>query len=273
MKLPVWRRVGAVVIAFLVCAQPVLTSAQSAVSFQYRQPIRGLIVEGSTQPETETAQLYSSCLELKRAKPYTPSGYYVIYPSGTPAGQTVYCDMDTDGGGWTMWYTTDRYYAGKLASGYINYSGQYGVSGYSVDLRSVPFNEVLYVDHASGEKDWFTRQTQGQIVLGDYVFNGRLNLSGSTFGLWTGKGGANTSYPYQLTVGDNVWMQVGLMMSGYSGGCWKSPDNWCLDTVTNFYRVDGEGNGVSDSNLYGGVAFRTNGHRELGPRLISVGIR
>lgn len=95
MKLPVWRRVGAVVIAFLVCAQPVLTSAQSAVSFQYRQPIRGLIVEGSTQPETETAQLYSSCLELKRAKPSTPSGYYVIYPLGTPAGQTVYCDMDT----------------------------------------------------------------------------------------------------------------------------------------------------------------------------------
>lgn len=30
------------------------------------------------------------------------TGTYIIYPSGIPTGISVYCDMDTDGGGWTV---------------------------------------------------------------------------------------------------------------------------------------------------------------------------
>ncbi|KAL5022314.1 hypothetical protein ScPMuIL_001469 [Solemya velum] len=33
---------------------------------------------------------------------YLKSGIYTIYPEGTKVGIRVYCDMDTDGGGWTV---------------------------------------------------------------------------------------------------------------------------------------------------------------------------
>ncbi|HHO53622.1 MAG TPA: hypothetical protein ENK18_22810 [Deltaproteobacteria bacterium] len=41
-----------------------------------------------------------SCKEILTAAPLEPSGVYTIYPDGVAAD--VYCDMDTDGGGWTL---------------------------------------------------------------------------------------------------------------------------------------------------------------------------
>ena len=44
----------------------------------------------------------ASCAALLAAAPGIPSGAYAIDPDGDGAPHTVYCDMETDGGGWTL---------------------------------------------------------------------------------------------------------------------------------------------------------------------------
>ena len=43
-----------------------------------------------------------SCLELMNVGMGTESGVYTIEPSPNSGAQDVYCDMETDGGGWTQ---------------------------------------------------------------------------------------------------------------------------------------------------------------------------
>ncbi len=50
------------------------------------------VPEDSVQPR--------DCSEVLRKNPESLNGIYTIYPLGQP--QSTFCDMETDGGGWTV---------------------------------------------------------------------------------------------------------------------------------------------------------------------------
>ncbi|XP_065835448.1 intelectin-1-like [Oscarella lobularis] len=211
-----------------------------------------------------------SCKDIKQNDPNLPSGVYWINPDSSlyQGAFQVYCDMTTAGGGWSMCYTTDT--AVKLKTEKIyNPQKPYGTVGYGADCSGIPFKEVLYVDHdANGLSAWFTRNTPGSIVTRTTDYN----VPGNTYGFWTGHGAASTQYRYQFLICDNSDNErryyPGYFMSGYTN-CYKKCNHWCNDLSTPWYRTDGD----FGTNRRDGIAFNANGHRNMGNKRMSVGIR
>lgn len=71
-------------------------SAAAGSEFIIRQSVMGMVETSKGKP------FYTSCLDLKNTIPKSKSGTYLIKPNGEgKEAFDLYCDMETDGGGWT----------------------------------------------------------------------------------------------------------------------------------------------------------------------------
>lgn len=204
-----------------------------------------------------------NCQDIKRRGQSRGDGVYWLDPDGGSHSNAflAYCDMTSYNGGWTMCYTTDEYAKPKTEITY-NPSLPYGTDGYRSNCNNVPFTEIIFTDHQTGNKAYFKRKSNlPTIAAANY------GKSGSAYGLWNGVGSMNSAYSYQLLICDHSFY-TGFFVSGYTN-CYKRCNHWCGDKRSPYFRT------ASTSSNSNGVAFNTNGHypNKLKNRLISVGLR
>lgn len=202
-----------------------------------------------------------SCKDIKTTLPSLGDDLYWLDPEGGNQSNAflAYCDMTSYNGGWTMCYTTDEYAKPKSEVMY-NPGFPYGVDGYRTNCNNIPFTEIMFVDHQTGNKVYFKRKSNHSVKAAANYGN-----SASALGSWDAVG-ASRSYSYRLLICDTSFYS-GFMVSGFTGNCDKGCDHWCGDYSSPYFRT------ASTNSLYKGVAFNTNGAKPLNNRLMSVGLR
>lgn len=81
-----------------------LTATNKGVSY-YMEPIDQVPKVGGCVGDVINDQYYASCWAILQASNSYGSGFYTIKPTGSTDGLSVYCDMETAGGGWTLLLT------------------------------------------------------------------------------------------------------------------------------------------------------------------------
>ena len=159
----------------------------------------------STQPDTLTPSVphYSSCKKLLEAG-HDVSGIFTIFPTGFNDGLQVYCDMNTDGGGWIV---IQRRQDGSVdfyrdwndyMAGFGNLSGEFWLGNNNLrNLTESTGTWQLRIDLEDGE---------GNKVWADYAM---FQITGENFQLHV------NSYNTASTAGDSLTTSIhnGMMFT------------------------------------------------------------
>jgi cysteine-rich repeat protein len=188
--------------------------------------------------------LPTSCKQLKTGLPMTPSGVYTLDTDGDGPRQPfdVYCDMSTDGGGWTLVGRSRNTpsmpgcagndgltgFGWRTAAGNVNDDSQ----AYSLDVggKALQFTQVLFGNHA-GSKAFAGSSYRHTVVanlveafINSHYFIGEPTTIQGACGAgttamfnWIGFTGDDRSFHFRDVDG----MEFGLFIGG-----WRS----CYDT-------------------------------------------
>jgi hypothetical protein len=159
-----------------------------------------MLVSGQTSCQT-TPALRANCKDLLLYEG-VPSGVYQIDPDGS-TGPTapfkVYCDMTTDGGGWTLAFLKNSAHAGNYAdfgAGYVApevlvntpetaSNMTQGLGGW-LDLNALTFDTIRLASYNVGARTFMSKdiaKTSLRIKFGD---NGYLLYNDSNGYYWCG---------------------------------------------------------------------------------------
>jgi hypothetical protein len=203
-----------------------------------------------------------SCHEISADGMSIGDGTYWIDPTESGVSFPAHCDMTTDGGGWTMCYTTENEVHIETEK---TPTGTYGENGYRTDCSDIPFTDILVEQNESGETAWFSSISGQDFTLNEVGYRATSDDFGTMF---SGHGLAPQDVDYQVMVCDGNWMHTGITITGDFGNCTKTCSHWCQDNATHYYRANGDNRGK-----YEGVAFNENGHNNMDYKSISFGVR
>ncbi|XP_062397737.1 microfibril-associated glycoprotein 4-like [Sardina pilchardus] len=217
------------------------------------------------------ALLPLDCSEIHAHDPTQPSGVYTIFPGGPVSPLQVYCDMDTDGGGWTVFQRrldgSVNFYRpwDHYKKGFGNQDGEYWLGLDNIVLLTMRKRNELRVDM----EDW-----DGGKVYAQYT---SISVDPETFGytLRLGSfidGGAGDSLgPHNgmkfSTFDKDQDGRADNCAKAYLGGFWYH--SGCFNTNLNgVYRWG------ADDTIYGiGVAWSSHKGFDYSMKSINMKIR
>ncbi|XP_019643647.1 PREDICTED: uncharacterized protein LOC109484728 isoform X2 [Branchiostoma belcheri] len=190
------------------------------------------------------------CQDIKNMDPSLDSGIYMIYPSGPEPGFLVYCDMETDGGGWTViqrrqdgsvdfYRDWDDYKHGFPAD---NMTGEFWLGNDKIHRLTVQRNYALRVDLEADD---------GDTAYAEYSWFG-VNFDGDNY--------RATIAGYSGTAGDSMLSTTaGLSLNGMEFSTYDDDnDNEADGSCAVRFHGAWWYNACGESNLngeYGGTDF------------------
>lgn len=91
------RALSVTAISWLSFSASAAEAASGSNEYVFRQNVDGMVSKPKEKP------FYVSCKDIKQTNPDSKSGTYLLEPKGEgTGGYRLYCDMKTDGGGWTL---------------------------------------------------------------------------------------------------------------------------------------------------------------------------
>ena len=139
----------------------------------------------------DPANRNGSCKELKEAG-YNMSGIFKIYPAGFQDGLDVYCDMETDGGGWIVFQRRIHDYSVIFDRNWTEYQSGFGNLS---DEHWLGNDNLLHLTSDKSHGTWELRMDRTQEVF-SFAKYANFTVAGENYTLDFG------TYDNSSTAGD-----------------------------------------------------------------------